>query len=384
MLNLFRLLLAMMFTLSGLWAEDPAVSTSNPTSYGEPETKYQAGPGSIPQTITSPLGRPMALKWNDEFNAVTDSDGQPYIDRTKWQTTFWQGSSERTLASNGEAQYYMDKDYAGKNNLPVEQRPNPFSFATPGILTISTTKTPENLWSNYGMTKERCLTSGLLDSDRRFSFKYGYIEGRFKIPMERGSWPGFWMLPDSIPTNEQTADPKVTTGQWYGEKERKAHPWPPEIDIMESLGIWKSKFDTGYIAPKGEPHIKVSQWLHDADVNLSDDFHTWGMEWDENNIVWTFDGKIIAHGKVEESFRRPFYILVQLGTGGNWYSQVMKAQGTPHAYWEVDWDTMPWKMQCDYVRVYQADSSLPPSPLLHDNGLPGAGHHNQNGTAPAN
>ena len=328
MLKRFRLILATALVLPAApLPAQTAAPTNDPVSLGEPATKYQAGPGEVPQTITSPLGKPMTLKWQDEFNAVADSatDGQPYIDRSKWQTTFWQGGSERCLLGNGETQYYMDKDYAGKNNLPVAQRPNPFSFETPGILTISATKTPQSLWDNYWMSKERCITSGLLDSDRRYSFKYGYIEGRFKIPMERGSWPGFWMLPDDIPVDEQTADPKVTTGPWYGDKEIKAHPWPPEIDILESLGIWKSKFDTGYIAPQGEK-IKVSQWLHDAGVNLSDDFHTWGMEWDENVIIWTFDGKIIAHGNITPSFRRPFYILVQLAVGGNWYSQEMTAK----------------------------------------------------------
>jgi hypothetical protein len=38
----------------------------------------------VPQTITSPLGKKLTLKFHDEFDAVKDKDGQPYIDRTKW------------------------------------------------------------------------------------------------------------------------------------------------------------------------------------------------------------------------------------------------------------------------------------------------------------
>lgn len=367
---LTALLFALILLVRNALADDAAAKSN------EPVTQYQAGPGAIPQTITSPLGKPMKLKWNDEFDAVTDTDGQPYIDRSKWMTTFWQGSSQRTLLGNGETQYYMDKDYAGKNNIAVDQRPNPFSFETPGILTISASKTPEALWGNYWMGQGRCITSGLLVSDRHFTFKYGYVEGRFKIPMERGSWPAFWMLGDTLPADQQAQiTNQLTPGQI------KAHQWPPEIDILESLGIWKTKFDTGYIAPKGEK-IKVSQWLHDTGTNLSDDFHTWGMEWDENNIVWTFDGKIIAHGNVTESFRRPFYLLVNLAVGGNWYSQEMKKRGTPYTYWQVDWDSMPWKMQCDYVRVYQADDGTPPSAPFGGGAQSGAGHYDLNGTAP--
>ena len=38
----------------------------------------------------------------------------------------------------------------------------------------------------------------------------------------------------------------------------------------------------------------------------------------------------------------------------------MTAAKTPYTYWQVDWDSMPWKMECDYVRVYQADPNVPP------------------------
>ena len=46
-------------------------------------------------------------------------------------------------------------------------------------------------------------------------------------------------------------------------------------------------------------------------------------------------------------------LLVNLAVGGQWYSQEMTAAGTPAKPWQVDEASMPWKMQCDYVRVYQ-------------------------------
>lgn len=305
----------------------------------------------VPQTITSPLGKKMTLKFHDEFNAVPDKDGQPYIDRTKWQTTFWQGSSERTLTGNGEAQYYMDKDYLGKNNIPVEQRPNPFSFEQPGILTISAFKTPQELWGNYWMGKQRCFTSGLLISDRRFTFKYGYVEGRFKLPAQRGTWPAFWLLPD---------DPSRVKEESKQPKDVQAHPWPPEVDIFEFFGHRPTKFTTGYIAPKPEK-VKVSRWMQEMPFDISQDYHTWGFEWDENTAIWTFDGKEVARGDITPSFRCPMYILINLAVGGNWYTQEMKTLGKPCSAWEVDESTMPWKMQCDYVRVYQVDEAAPPA-----------------------
>jgi len=82
------------------------------------------------------------------------------------------------------------------------------------------------------------------------------------------------------------------------------------------------------------------------------DFHTWGFEWDGDRMIW-FDGKPWAHTETPESMKRPMYLLINLAIGGNWYSQEMKAAGKDCKQWEVDEALMPWKMECDFVRVYQ-------------------------------
>ena len=295
---------------------------------------------TAPATITSPLGHPMSLKFSDEFNAVKDTDGQAYIDRSKWITTFWQGSSERTLTGNQEAQYYLDKDFGGRNNVPAAQRFNPFSFNKPGILTISARKVPKDLWPNYGMNEQRCFASGLLVSDKAFTFKYGYAEGRFKLPGNRGAWPAFWMLGN---------DPAL------GEA-GKAHEWPPEIDIFEYMGHWDKKHSSAVIARKG-PAEKVNDWTlkyNPQTVDISESFHTWGVEWNEKEVAFTFDGKVWLNGNTPPSLQRPMYLLINLAVGGKWYGEeISNITKKPTKPWEVDEATMPWKMECDYVRVYQ-------------------------------
>jgi len=47
------------------------------------------------------------------------------------------------------------------------------------------------------------------------------------------------------------------------------------------------------------------------------------------------------------------YLLVNLDAGGKWYSEEMSTAKPPAKPWEVDEATMPWKIECDYVRVYQ-------------------------------
>ncbi|HEV7301309.1 MAG TPA: glycoside hydrolase family 16 protein [Tepidisphaeraceae bacterium] len=308
--------------------------TSFPTEAKKNTPIEMAG---VPSTIISPLGRTMTLRFADEFDAVTDpKDGQPYIDRSKWQTTFWQGSSVRTLGSNGEAQYYMDKDYAGKNNIQIDQRPNPFSFEQPGILTMSAFRVPKELQANYWMGKERPFASALLISDKKFTFQYGYVEARFKLPAVRGAWPAFWLLGN---------DPRIGD-------EVQAHYWPPEADILEFFGHRPTKHSAGIHAKDGKKG-KTFWGFHDVGFDITQDFHTFGYEWNDKETVFTFDGKIWGRGETPPSHCREMYILINLAVGGNWYSEEMRAAGTPYKQWEVDESTMPWKMLVDHVRVYQ-------------------------------
>jgi beta-glucanase (GH16 family) len=299
-------------------------------------TLVTAEQDKVPATVTSPLGKTMQLKFNDEFDATTDKDGKPYIDRGKWQTTFWQGSSQRTLWGNLEAQYYVDKDYGGRGEIPRDQWINPFSFEEPGVLTISATKVPEALWKNYWMGEQRCFASGLLISDKRFTFTHGYVEGRFKLPAERGAWPAFWLLGD---------DPSLGSPD-------KAHEWGPEVDVFEFFGHRPTKHSAGVIGRKGEK----PSWhfgYNEVGFDISKDFHTWGFEWNDTDMVWTFDGKIWARSTTPASMNRPMYLLVNLAVGGKWYSEEMSAKKTPYKPWQVDESAMPWKMKVDYVRVYQ-------------------------------
>jgi beta-glucanase (GH16 family) len=233
----------------------------------------------------------------------------------------------------------MDKDYAGRGELAPEQRINPFSFASPGILTISATKVPTNLWHNYWMSDQRCFASGLLISDARFNFKYGYVEGRFKLPGNRGTWPAFWLLGD---------DPSLGDAN-------KAHEWPPEIDIFEFMGHWVNKHDSTIITTKRTAD-GVNDWTLRYDqvgFDLSTNFHTWGVEWNETEIAFLFDGKIWTRGKTPPSMHRSMYMLINLAVGGKWYAEEMTHSGKPCKPWEVDDSSMPWKLECDFVRVYQ-------------------------------
>jgi len=48
-------------------------------------------------------------------------------------------------------------------------------------------------------------TSGAIDTKGHFEVKYGYIEGRFKAPSQKGTWPAFWTLQDGWPREPKAA-----------------------------------------------------------------------------------------------------------------------------------------------------------------------------------
>lgn len=173
-------------------------------------------------------------------------------------------------------------------------------------------------------------TSGAIDTKGHFEVKYGYIEGRFKAPSQKGTWPAFWTLQDG---------------------------WPPEIDILE---IPASRKQHHYYLHYTDPswyNSHGSAWDHEAsfgghkddDVDRSAGFHNYGVEWDESTLSFYFDDKKFA------SYNRPTeikqlsaqYIIVNLAIGG-WAGDDIAITADKPAYFEADW-----------VRVWQAKPAKP-------------------------
>ena len=173
-------------------------------------------------------------------------------------------------------------------------------------------------------------TSGAIDTKNHFEVKYGYIEGRFKAPWQKGTWPAFWTLQDG---------------------------WPPEIDILE---IPASRKQHHYYLHYTDPSWYSSHgsaWDHEAsfgghkddNTDRSAGFHNYAVEWDESTLSFYFDDKQFA------SFNRPTeikqlsaqYIIVNLAIGG-WAGDDIEITADKPAYFEADW-----------VRVWQAKPAKP-------------------------
>ena len=255
--------------------------------------------------IQSHLPAPWTLLWHDEFD--TPAGTRP--DSEKWKYDLggegW---------GNQEWQFYTDlpENAAtdGNSSLVIRAFPNPDS--------------ERKCW--YGPCK---YTSARILTAERFTFTYGRVEARLKLPFGQGIWPAFWML-----------------GANFAEKD-----WPDcgEIDIMEFIGREPDKVHgtvhgPGYCGAKGITHSFVVP----EGLALKDDFHVFAVEWEPDEIRWYMDEHLYATLKRDTftpekpwGFDHPFFIILNVAVGGGW-------PGYPD-----ETTTFPQIMQVDYVRVYQ-------------------------------
>lgn len=245
---------------------------------------------SEPVVIEPPAG--YELLWHDEF------DGRE-IDKTNWTYDLGGGGW-----GNGEMQIYTDST----DNARVED----------GMLVITAQKEALE-GGGFNFTSARLKTQGLQ------TFQYGRIEARIKVPEGGGLWPAFWMLGENFPE--------------VG--------WPDcgEIDIMEYVGREPDLIIGTLHGPGYSGAVGLSQWNR-QDYAIADDFHTYAVEWDEQQISWFYDGEMYSTYTREDVgnrpwvFDQPFFIILNLAIGGTLGGIVSPDTEFPAQY------------QIDYVRVF--------------------------------
>lgn len=230
------------------------------------------------------------LIWQDEFDGLE-------IDPTRWLLDVGY-----TGEANGELEIYTDR----RENAHIEN----------SCLVIIAR---EENYQKYRYTSARLKTQGL------YSWTYGRVEARIKIPTGQGIWPAFWMLGED-----------VTTRGW---------PECGEIDIMENIG---SRPDTVRGTIHGPGYFRDDGIWADctlAGQKFPDDFHLFAVEWEPDQIRWYVDDlhyhTVTAKDVPGEwVFDHPFYILLNIAVGGHW-------PGYPD-----ETTIFPQFMIVDYVRVY--------------------------------
>ncbi|MCL4126171.1 UNVERIFIED_CONTAM: hypothetical protein GTU68_055224 [Idotea baltica] len=225
------------------------------------------------------------LVWSDEF----DTDGAP--DSSKWGYDLGAGGW-----GNGEAQTYT----SDAENVIVDG----------GFLKINAIKNG----SDY--------TSTRLKSQGLYSFTYGRVDVRAKLPASAGTWPAIWMLGDSF----------STVG------------WPKcgEIDIMEQTGADKTKTLGTFHWFNDGTNAQASYGESTSVGTSTTDFHDYSLEWTAEKVIVLVDNVPIVtmDNNGDLPFDENFFLILNIAMGGT-------LGGTIDPAFTQD------TMEIDYVRVYQ-------------------------------
>ena len=241
------------------------------------KTLFEKSATSKPALV---IPKEWSLIFNEDFNTLRLKNDHP---EGIWEPHYSYG--QRTNETNDELEYSVDP--RPQRDPPEFGAYAPFSI-TNGILSIRAQRLPEAL---RGKAQGLGYASGMLTTYQTFSFQYGYAEIRAKIPKGQGLWPAFWLLPTD-------------------------RTWPPEVDILEALGDDTRKYYTTIHSRETGSKSMIMHAFPTPD--LSADFHTYGVKWTPEELVWYFDGRRMVSAKTPSDLHKPLYLLVNLAIGGGW------------------------------------------------------------------
>jgi beta-glucanase (GH16 family) len=253
--------------------------------------------GRIDATLSSDAGLDSGsspnwhLVWWDDFDLGLNVGAD---------TTRWNVATSEPGTVNGELQKYTARPqnifHDGQGNLVLR-----------GL---------HDSWRSNGTTYP--YTSGRLQTDGKFQFKFGRVEVRAKLPAGQGAFPAILLM--------------GTTGNW---------PQCGEIAMMEQLGQDKSWL---YCATYSGTSSDIKQNVtFDNSTTLSSDFHTYALEWYPDHMVFFIDNQQVARSNVDTAspfYTGTFYLILDVAIGGNMGGTVDDTGG------------FPMDMVLDYVHVY--------------------------------
>ena len=257
---------------------------------------FQPGPWGNDET-TEDTAVPVfdGLLWADEFDGPAGTSPDP----TKWTYD---------IGGHGWGNEQLEHNTDRTDNVRL---------SGDGVLEIVALE--ESYQSN-------AYTSGRIKTEGLFTFDYGRIEARIKVPAGSGLWPAFWMLGEDF----------STVG------------WPDcgEIDILEARGsqpgvVHGTVHGPGYSGGSG-----IGSSAYGADFTA--DFHVYGLTKAPGRLIWDVDG--VPYFELTPEFLPPesggwafdknFFLILNLAVGGNFLEPPNAS--TP----------FPSMVEVDYVRVY--------------------------------
>ena len=276
------------------------------------ENPVSASPSAVRAPVVGKSGykETFADDFSDtDLSRISEAGTRPGKSGPAWRSRY---RHPRKDIINKEKQIYVDPAYAGTGKKPLGI--NPYLLRE-GTLSLIAEKTrPAHLPFLYN----KAFTSGCITTELSFQQQYGFFEMRARLPVGKGFWPSFWLMPV-----------------------RQA--WPPEIDVVEASGDRPGFYHFAVRNP-GDKKGFASDWM-EIGIGSNDGWQTFACEWTKDRIAFFVDGRrywYVDGHKVHE----PMYLLANL------------ALGSHDKYWIPDPDEstpLPARMEIDYIRAFKRE-----------------------------
>ena len=273
---------------------------------------------AIPKGQELGLDERFELVWSDEF------DGNK-LDMTKWNYNWWE-----TQRKGG----YWHEDMVS---------------VVGGNLIITTAYMSEPLPNyyedyfaqrdDYKPYKEGWYT-GCITGINKVEHLYGYYECRAILPKSTGMWSAFWMMNEGVykvdGSGKDGTEVDVFESMYY-----KDHWWGNDAVISgivyDGYGDDNGNASIGKVFMEGNPY---------------EEYHTYGLEWNENEYIFYVDGYEtgrLTDGGVSQN---PEHLILSCEFAGSDGVQHSDRHGTGEIS-KTPEENWPAEFIVDYVRCYQ-------------------------------
>ena len=276
------------------------------------------------------------LVWFDEFDSST-------LDDTKWckDKPRMSGTPEHTISNAAWAIQAKD------GNL----RLNAISNVAQGWYDPNATS---------GFASYKYVAPYTVSTEGRMSFQYGYLEIRAKVPFKEGCWPSLWLRSHHATDKRENPEFEV------------------ELDVFEVFGskntLASNLHQQVYNGVSGVSYMTVGSAINSEEVhtfknydNLSNEYHTYGLEWEPERIAIYVDGVKQCEWKINK-FALLSYGLKPEVSG---FDTTMNILFNNHIFTKsTEYKTsddniienyesnLPSEYAIDYVRLYQKNDGV--------------------------
>lgn len=198
---------------------------------------------------------------------------------------------------------------------------------------------------------DNTLVGAKMTTSKSFWFRYGYTEVSIKIASGSGTGSGFWLHGNADKLGRKYCEFDIV--EIYGDpKFNRFSPLALTVGKGKNISAW-------YLGDYNRSHTRV--WLQN-DEKISEQYHTFGLEWDENYYRFTMDGEVVFENKYTDwdnsekvdCYRQPVHAIISIN-GGNFDWKKVEPDSSEPDFSNNNWIDDNIQL-VDYFFVYQKEN----------------------------